>query len=142
MNLINPWNSYRRIATQTASPGHLVLMLYDGAIRFLEQALGGFAKEDPAEFNLTIHTNLQRAQEIVRELNFSLNMTEGGQLADNLRGLYSYMDRRLDESNRKKEQDGIHEVKRRLTILRDAWSAMLSGQGSDGASADPQLAAA
>ena len=47
--------SYRTIATQTAPPGQLVLMLYDGAIRFLECALAAFEYEDPLEFNETIN---------------------------------------------------------------------------------------
>ena len=73
----NPWNSYRKVATQTASPGQLVLMLYEGAIRFLERALSGFEIEDPAESNETISNNLLRTQEILFELNVSLNMQKG-----------------------------------------------------------------
>lgn len=128
MHLVNPWQSYRQVATQTAPPGQLVLMLYEGAIRFLECALGGFAKDDPAEFNLTINNNVLRAQEIIRELNVSLNMEDGGPFADNLRRLYDYLDRRLTDSNLKKEDTGIKEVIQRLSVLRDAWAAMLQGQ--------------
>ena len=50
MNLRQPWQSYRQVSTQTASPGQLVLMLFDGAIRFLDRALEGFELEDPVEF--------------------------------------------------------------------------------------------
>ena len=63
MNFANPWKSYRQVATQTASPGQLVLMLYEGAIRFLERARLGFAQEDPAEFNLTINNNGYRGSD-------------------------------------------------------------------------------
>ena len=128
MNQKHPWNSYRQIATQTAPPGQLVLMLYEGAIRFLNRALAGFAKEDPAEYHETIHNNIQRAQDIVNELNASLNLEAGGELAVNLRRLYLYLDWRLMQSNLKKEPAGIEEAIRRLTVLRDAWSAMLNGQ--------------
>ena len=38
----DPWQSYRKVSTQTASPPHLVLMLYDGSISFLERGLAGF----------------------------------------------------------------------------------------------------
>lgn len=130
MHPANPWQSYRQVATQTAPPGQLVLMLYEGAIRFLERALSGFAHDDPAEFNVTINNNVQRAQDIVRELNISLNMAVGGPFADNLRRLYDYLDRRLMESNLKKEDGGIREVIQHLAVLRDAWSALLQGQGS------------
>ena len=53
-----PWQSYQKVATTTAAPGQLVLMLYDGAVRFLEQALKGFQLEDPGEFNLAINNNV------------------------------------------------------------------------------------
>lgn len=124
---LNPWQSYRRIATQTATPGQLVLMLFDGALRFLEQARGGFNLDDPGEFNLTINNNVLRAQAIVDELNGSLDMSRGGELSAHLRSLYNYIDRRLDESNRTKTPEGIKESIDRLTTLRAAWAEMLSG---------------
>jgi flagellar protein FliS len=123
----NPWQSYKKVATQTASPGQLVLMLFDGAIRFLEQALAGFAHDDPAEFNQVINNNVQRAQAIVDELNGSLDMNRGGELSQHLRSLYNYLDRRLDESNRSKTPDGIRECVVRLSTLRAAWAEMLVG---------------
>lgn len=130
MHSPNPWQSYRQVATQTAPPGQLVLMLYEGAIRFLERALTGFAHDDPAEFNLTINNNVQRAQDIIRELDASLNMAVGGPFADNMRRLYDYLDRRLMESNLKKQDGGIREVIKHLAVLRDAWSGLLQGLGS------------
>src|SRR6185312_9861409 len=78
MRAANPWKSYRETATLTAPPGQIVLMLFEGAIRSLERSLPGFSNTDPAEANMTIHNNLQRAQEIIRELNGSLNMEQAG----------------------------------------------------------------
>lgn len=128
MQLANPWKSYRQIATQTAPPGQLVLMLYDGAIRFLERGLAGFDCEDPAEANMAVHNNLERAIDILRELNLSLNMEQGGEFAVTLRRLYDYFDRRIWDSNVRKSPDGVREVIRHLTVLRDAWASMLTGQ--------------
>jgi flagellar protein FliS len=102
-------------------------MLFDGALRFLEQARGGFNLDDPGEFNLTINNNVLRAQAIVDELNGSLDMSRGGELSAHLRSLYNYIDRRLDESNRTKTPEGIKESIDRLTTLRAAWAEMLSG---------------
>ena len=119
------WNSYRRVALETAPPGQLVLMLFDGAIRFLEQSLQGFTREDPLEFNRTINNNLLRAQAIIQELNNCLDMDKGGELSATMRRLYNYMDRRLQESNRTKTKAGIHEVAQRIGLLRDAWQQML-----------------
>ncbi len=118
--------SYLRVATGTASPGHLVLMLYDGAIRFLQRAIEGFGLEDPCEFNETINNNVQRAQAILNELNSALDLRQGGELATHLQGIYFYLDRRLQESNLRKEPAGIEEAISRLEVLRDAWREMLT----------------
>jgi len=128
MNEANSWKSYRQIATQTAPPGQLVLMLFDGALHSLERALTGFDFPDPREKNQTIHNNLQRAVNIIRQLKHSLNLEEGGRLAETLRNLYNYFDQRLVESNLKKRREGVDEVIGHLKELRDAWAAMLVGQ--------------
>lgn len=130
MNHANAWQSYKKVSTHTAPPGQLVLMLYDGALRFLERALLAFENDDPLEFNQTINNNLLRAQSILHELNQSLDLQQGGELAMTLRRLYDYMDRRLTESNLKKVPDGITETIQRLTVLRNAWHEMLLGQGA------------
>lgn len=144
MNPKNPWQSYRQVATRTASPGQLVLMLYEGAIRFLERAEAGFQLEDPVEFNTTINDNILRAQDIVRELDFSLNVEAGGELAAQLRRLYDYFDRTLLEANLRKDPSGIVEVIKRITVLRDAWATMLEQQGDSTKAQTPtaELAAA
>jgi flagellar protein FliS len=129
MSRNKPWESYRKVATQTASPGQLVLMLYDGALGFLEKALTGFAYKDPAMFNQTINNNIIRAQAIIHEMNASLNMEAGGDVAANFRRLYNYFFRRLTEANRKKQQAPIEETISRLRVLRDSWAEMLRHGG-------------
>jgi flagellar protein FliS len=136
MTTAAPLRSYQTIATQTAPPGQLVLMLYEGAIRFLERALVGFQHKDPLEFNSTINNNVIRSQEILNELNNSLDLQQGGDLAATLRGLYGYMDRQLTLSNRRKSPEGIRDTIKLLSVLRDAWSEMLRQQGA--ASATPE----
>lgn len=126
MPAANPWKSYRQIATQTAPPGQLVLMLYEGAINRLERSLPGFAMDDPAQAISTIHNNLERALEIIRELNRALNMEQGGECAVTLRRLYNYFERRLNTGNIRDRKTAIEEVIRHLTVLRDAWAEMLS----------------
>jgi flagellar secretion chaperone FliS len=138
MHVANPWKSYRQIATQTAPPGQLVLMLYEGTLRYLERSLTGFSCQDPAEANMLVHNNLQRAQEIIRELNSALNLEKGGEFAHTLRRLYDYFDRRLMESNQRKSREGVDEVIRHITILRDAWATMLNNQTSTSGPASEQ----
>ena len=130
MNVAESCKSYRQVATLTASPGQLVVMLYDAAIHSLERAMVGFEKDDPLEFNLTIHNNVMHAQEVINELNSSLNLAVGGEFALTMRQLYIYMNNRLSESNVRKEPTGIREVMDRLTVLRDAWAETLRKQPS------------
>jgi flagellar protein FliS len=131
MRRANPWQAYRQVATQTATPGQLVLQLFDGILRFLEQARQGFAYDDPKEFNEAINNNIQRAQAIIRELDSALNMTDGGEFAATMRRLYDYFDRLLQESNMTKTIAGVDEVVRHVTGLRDSWKEMLLTGGAD-----------
>ena len=124
-----PWDSYRKVATQTATPGQLVLMLYDGTLKFLETAMTGFDHKDPVLFNQTINNNVVRAQAIIHEMNASLNMNEGGEVASNFRRLYNYFYRRLTEANRTKQKAPIEETIARLRTLRDSWAEMLRNGG-------------
>jgi flagellar secretion chaperone FliS len=133
----NPWQSYRKVAVQTASPGQLVLMLYDGAIRFLERGLTGFEYKDPLQFNQTINNNVIRAQAIIREMNARVDMEQGRDISENFRRLYNYFNSRLQHANFKKKKEPIEEVLAHLRVLRDGWAEML-GQGP----ADDDAAAA
>jgi flagellar secretion chaperone FliS len=137
-----PWSTYRQIATQTAPPGQLILMLYDGALRFLEQGLTGFSHTDPGQFNMTIHNNFQRARTIIQELNRILDMERGGECAATLRRLYDYFERRIWESNLKKRPEGAKEVVGHLMVLRGAWATMLRHQTNSEKNAGEPLAAA
>ena len=129
----NPWSSYQKVAMQTASPGQLVLMLLEGALRFLDRAEAGFELDDPADRNATIHNNVQRTIDIVHELNMALDMTQGAALAATLRSLYAYFERRLVEADVRKEPSPLREVRQRLLVLRDAWAQMLQNPGAESA---------
>jgi len=126
----NPWQSYRQVATKTATPGQLVLMLFDGALRFLDKALVGFDLDDPLDSNLAINNNILKAQEILRELNMSLNMELGGEFAATMRRLYNYYDLQLSQSNLKKDPAGVQLVIRLLSVIRGAWAEMLTGNSA------------
>ena len=127
----NPWQSYRQVATKTATPGQLVLMLFDGALRFLDKALIGFDLDDPLDSNLAINNNILKAQEILRELNMSLNMEQGGEFAATMRRLYNYYDLQLSQSNLQKDPAGVQTVIRLLSVIRGAWAEMLSGNSAN-----------
>lgn len=131
MNTFNPLKSYTQITAQTAPPGLLVLLLFDRALRSLQTALTGFEHTDPRRRNETIHNNLRRAVDIIRLLNNSLNLEQGGELARTLRNLYHYFEDQLLKSNMQKRREGVDEVITHLKPLRDAWAEMLNKQGQD-----------
>jgi flagellar protein FliS len=118
--------TYQTQSVLTASPGQLVLMLYDGGLRFLGQAHAALeaGPEDPRRIE-TINRNLQKAQNIIAELQGAIDHKAGGQVAANLDQLYDYYNRRLLEANLKKDLAPVVEVERLLRDLRDAWAEML-----------------
>ena len=122
MNSANKLNAYRVNAVSTASAENLVVMLYDGAIRFLGMAIRAFEKDDPLDFNLAVHTNIAKTQAIIRELSRSLDVEKAGELGHSLISLYDYFDTRLQEANIHKDKAILEEIIERISELRDAWS--------------------
>lgn len=118
--------TYQTQSILTASPGQLVLMLYDGCLKFIALAKEGFSMPDtnPRRIEL-INLNLQKAQNIIIELKTNLNMEVGGDLAVTLDRLYDYYTRRLFEANLRKSLEPVVEVERFVKELRDAWAEML-----------------
>ncbi len=125
--------TYQTQSVLTASPGQLVLMLYDGALRFLAIAHSALEESatDPRRIE-TINRSLLRAQNIIAELQGVINHDAGGEVAANLDRLYDYYNRRLFEANLKKEVAPVAEVERLLHDLRDAWAEMLRRQEGEG----------
>ena len=125
MQLARLAKSYQSVAVTTATPGHLVLMLFDGALRFLSTALHGFQKEGIAERNEQIHNNLIKTQNILLELRASLDMGVGGEFAKTMYALYGFMLEQLQKANLAKEAEPITTVERLLGEIRDSWAQML-----------------
>ena len=120
------YRQYQQMQTHTASPGQLVIMLYQGAIKFLVKA----SSELEAGNTEGTHYNLVRAQDIVIELMTGLDLSAGPVAAD-LHALYGYIYRRLVEANVRKDAQAIHDV---IAMLRDlllAWEeAVAAVEGS------------
>lgn len=113
----SPYDQYKRTEINTANQGKLIVMLYDGAIKFLNIAVENM---DPRTYDV-VNTNIIKAQDIITELLLSLNMNEGGEIAKNLTSLYVYFKKRLLEANIQKSAEVIKEVLVLLKELRDAW---------------------
>lgn len=122
--------AYRATSVLTASPGQLVLMLFDGALKALAIAREAcdHSDEDPRCYEI-VNTQLLKAQNIIAELQGTLNLEEGGEFARTMHRLYDYYTRRLFEANLRKQSAPIAEVERLLGEVRDAWSEMLRSQG-------------
>lgn len=108
---------YHQQHVQTASPEQLLLMLYDGAIRFLKIARKGFEEQNIEK----LHNNLLKTQHIITELMTSLDMEIGGEVAKNLYALYDYLYYRLVQANIKRDVTMVDEVLGHLESLRATW---------------------
>lgn len=118
--------AYQAQSILTASPGQLVLMLYDGALRFIAQARAGIAQPEDSPGRIErINAAILRAEAIIAELRANLNPKDGGELAENLDRLYDYHLRRLFEANLRKSDEPLLEVETLLGELREGWVEML-----------------
>ena len=118
---MNPYASpqaYRESSVMTAGPAQLVVMLYEGAGRFLRQA------ELAAEEGAWSHAldRLDKADAIVDELLVTLNVEQGGQLAERLQGIYVFCKRLMIEARVERDVAKIRKTASLLADLRDAWA--------------------
>lgn len=109
--------AYLQTHVQSRSPLELVVMLYDGAIRFLREAQDAMIARDLVAKG----RSLSRALAILNELQNNLNFEQGGELAERLDSLYTYMIGRLVDANIKSDPAGIQECLALLDNLRGAW---------------------
>jgi flagellar secretion chaperone FliS len=112
-------NAYRNQAVESASPAQLVLMLYDGVLAAIATSTRALAS-DPRDI-ATAHRELTRAQDIILELQLSLDHDRGGDIASSLEGIYGFCIDKLTQANVKKDTYPLSDVTRFITELRDAW---------------------
>ncbi|MBF0498595.1 MAG: flagellar export chaperone FliS [Candidatus Riflebacteria bacterium] len=117
MALTQP-DSYKKTQIESASPEMLILMLYDGALRFMGQAEEAFAEKNTERIN----NFLLRVQAIITELLASLDKEKGGEIAKNLERLYLFFLERLAESNIKKDPAPLKAIKPLIEDLRNTWA--------------------
>ena len=118
---------YRANSVLTASPGQLVLMLYDGALRAMALARSALARA-PEDWSRIEEANRQllKAQRIFVELQATLNMEAGdGKFSEEMNRLYQYYIRKLVEANMRKAVEPIVEVEQLFGQVREAWAEML-----------------
>ncbi len=121
---------YQAVAVDTAPPGQLVLMLFDGALRFMAIASAGFEEGDLAKRIEIVHNNLTKAQNILRELQATLDMEKGGEFSERMCALYDYMIAQLHQANLRKDPRPVGLVENLLGQIRAAWAQMLAQSSS------------
>lgn len=124
----NPYQTYHKTQIETASQGALILMLFDGAIKFSKTALRGLADNNYEISN----ENIIKAQAIIQELIQTLDREKGGELANNLFLLYDYIYWRLINANVRKSSEILTEVVDKLTDLRQTWKEVIKISRSGG----------
>ncbi|WP_422658576.1 flagellar export chaperone FliS [Paenibacillus sp. EC2-1] len=123
----SPYQKYQQVQTQTASKPKLLIMLYDGAIRFVRSGIEGIEEQNIEKTN----TNLCKAQAIIHELISSLNFDYP--ISKDLLSIYDYMVNQLIVANVKKSTNSATEVLEHLTELREAWIEASKAPGVGGA---------
>lgn len=117
------YNAYREIGVKTASQGKLVVMLYEGAVSNLEKAaalISDDGKIEPGRIE-SYGNCLQKAMDILTELEISLDMDKGGEIAQNLMSLYVYFNRQILDATISHDKSKITFVRDMLSQLRESW---------------------
>lgn len=113
---------YKQVQVKTANKGKLVVMLYQGCIKFLRLAKKSIAEDDIEGSN----NYIIRSQDIIRELMNTLDMERGGEVANNLNQLYNFMNRKLIEANVNKDIEKIEVVEDMMLDLLDSWKQIVN----------------
>lgn len=117
--LKNPLNAYREVSVRTATQGKLIVMLYDEAVKQMDQAIGLLnAKTRHLD---KVHNSLIKSQDIITELMAGLDFDRGGEIARNLMSLYVFFNEKIREGNLKKDPEPLVQVRAFLADLRSAW---------------------
>lgn len=122
---------YQQTQAQTVSPGQLVVMLYDGVVRFGRRARAALVAHDHEE----AHTALCRVQDIIAELDATLD-DRAGEISVNLHRIYHYCLLRLVEANVAKQTEPVDEVIAHFVALADSWRAALASIEQAGVTAN------
>ena len=113
----NYQNAYKKASVNTLYQNKLIIMLYDGAIKNANFAVQYMESGEIEK----VHDSLIKTKNIVTELLATLNMEQGGEIAKNLKSLYSYMFSQLIEANMEKKSEPVLTVIDLLKELRGAW---------------------
>lgn len=119
----NGYNAYKKASVTTASQGKLVVMLYEAAVRELEYArdlIDDSGKIEPSQIE-NFGNSLQKVEDIIMELQVSLDMENGGEIAKNLMALYVYFNKELTDATIKHDKKKISFILDMMKELHSSW---------------------
>ncbi len=117
------YNAYKKASVNTASQAELVVLLYEGAVKKLTSASSKFTPDGklPVANIESFSSDVLRAQEIITELQVSLDMEKGGEISRNLMALYIFFNDQLRSANISKNKEKIDSVLNMMSQLTDSW---------------------
>jgi flagellar protein FliS len=121
------YKKYKQVQVKTANREKLLIMLYQGCVKFLRLAKKSIEDEDIEGAN----NYIIRSQDIIRELMGTLDREKGGEVADNLYSLYDFMNRQLIEANVNKDIEKIKTVENLMLELLDSWKQIVNGNNEE-----------
>lgn len=127
MAMPNAYAQYNNSKILTASPAELVLMLYDGAIKFCNISIAALEAGDVAK----AHTNIVKVEKIIDHFRVTLDMSYP--VAQDFDRVYEYLAKRLVEANLKKDKEIMEEVCTHIRSMRDTWKEVMRRNGARGA---------
>ncbi|MBY6037037.1 flagellar export chaperone FliS [Fictibacillus nanhaiensis] len=119
MSILNANKAYQNNSVQTASPGELTLMLYNGCLKFIGLARTAIELKNTEDKN----TNLLKAQKIIQELMVTLNMDL--EISKSMMQMYDYINRRLIEANIQSDVQILDEVEDYVLDFRNTWKEVI-----------------
>ena len=123
MGYTQAYNAYKETNVKTASQGRLVVLLYEEAVRQLTLASSLFSEDSnlPVQNIERFGKSILKSQEIITELQVSLDMEKGGEIAKNLMSLYIYFNQELISVNIKHDKTKLEYIEQQMSELLKAW---------------------
>lgn len=128
------YNAYKKASVKTASQAELVVLLYEGAVKKLASASSKFGPDGklPVANIESFSADVLRAQEIITELQVSLDMERGGEIARNLMSLYLFFNDQLRSANISQNKEKIDSVLNMMSQLTDSWRQAAENANNSG----------
>ena len=118
---LNPYQRYQENKIEGSSQGEMIILLYEGAIKFMYEAINFIEVKNIQN----AHDKIIKVQRIINELMITLDFEAGGEIATNLYNLYDFVMNELIKANIKKEAEGLNNSIEILQELLGAWKVVI-----------------